>query len=129
MIPLHENLYLIELYSLRIHGRNLINNGVCGMRFEYGYRVSQTCFLAYFLCLLQIYSEATIVGLTLLIMKTYNRLFLLFLTVQLIFLSVSCEKNNNGSTLTGNAEFSISLPVVPIAKSTPLLIPCQNQQL
>ena len=54
-------------------------------------------------------------------MKTYNRLFLLFLTVPLIFLSVSCEKSNNGSTLTGNAEFSINLPVVPIAKSTPLL--------
>jgi len=54
-------------------------------------------------------------------MKTYNRLFLLFLTVPLIFLSVSCEKSNNGSTLTGNAEFSISLPADQTAKSTTIL--------
>ena len=50
-------------------------------------------------------------------MKTYNRLFLLFLTVPLVFLTISCEKSNNGNP-TGNAEFSINLPVDQTAKST-----------
>jgi hypothetical protein len=50
-------------------------------------------------------------------MKTYSRLFLLFLTLPLIFLAISCEKTNSGS-ITGNAEFSISLPPGQTAKST-----------
>jgi hypothetical protein len=53
-------------------------------------------------------------------MKTYSRLLLLFLTIPSIFLTISCEKNNSGST-TGNAEFSISLPDDQTARSlTPL---------
>lgn len=50
-------------------------------------------------------------------MKTYTRLFLLILTVPLIFLSVSCEKNNSINTATGNAEFSVSLPSGQTVKS------------
>jgi hypothetical protein len=53
-------------------------------------------------------------------MKTYNRLFFLFLTLPLIFLTISCEKNNNGNT-TGNAEFSINLPADQTAKSATIL--------
>jgi hypothetical protein len=53
-------------------------------------------------------------------MKTYNRLFLFFLSFPLIFLTISCEKNNTGNA-TGNAEFSISLPSDQTAKSITIL--------
>ena len=38
----------------------------------------------------------------------------------IVFLTISCEKNNNGNT-TGNAEFSINLPADQTAKSTTIL--------
>src|SRR5664279_3231491 len=49
-------------------------------------------------------------------MKTHSLLFLLFLTVPLIFLTISCEKTNNGN-ITGTAEFSKSLPAGQTTKS------------
>jgi hypothetical protein len=60
-----------------------------------------------------------IVVLNLQIMKTYTRLSLL-LTIPLIFLTISCEKNNNSNT-TGNAEFSINLPASQTTKSLTIL--------
>jgi hypothetical protein len=53
-------------------------------------------------------------------MKTYNRLFFLFLTVTSFFIFNSCEKNNSGTAGTGSAEFSVNLPADAGAKSATL---------